>query len=58
MAVDRDDFIERFQKEIKLLKNLQERAGEAIGRAEGQLKQVVEEGKSVEDVFGPVPSRK
>ncbi|WP_324764973.1 hypothetical protein SO078_29280 (plasmid) [Sinorhizobium meliloti] len=58
MAINRDDFIERFQKEIGILKNLQERVGEAIGRAEGRLRQVVEEGKSVEDVFGPIPPKK
>lgn len=57
MAIDRDDFIKRFQQELKLLRNLKDRVDEAIGRAETKINQVVNEGKSVEDVFGSVPPK-
>ena len=49
MAVDTN--LERdLTNQIKLLEKLQERVGEAIGRANAKLKEV-QDGKSREDVF-------
>lgn len=52
---DENDFIEKFDMQIHVLKTLRERVQDAIGRAEKKLKQV-NDGEPFEDVFGPFPS--
>ncbi|WP_287172618.1 hypothetical protein [Mesorhizobium sp.] len=56
MAVDNDDFIERFEKEIKLLKDLQKSASDAIETAEKRLERI-RNGEPREVVFGRVPPK-
>ncbi|WP_166488070.1 MULTISPECIES: hypothetical protein [Mesorhizobium] len=55
MAVD-NDFIERFEKEIKLLKDLQKAASDSIERAEKRLERI-RNGEHREVVFGRVPPK-
>ena len=55
MAIEKD-FIDRFQQQIDLLKNLEQAVQDAIVRAEGQIKKM-RDGESMEQVFGPVPSK-
>lgn len=54
---DDADFIERFEKEIKVLRDLQKAAGDAIERAESRIARM-RNGESKEDVFGPIPPKK
>ncbi|WP_331372729.1 hypothetical protein [Sinorhizobium chiapasense] len=56
MAVDYE-FIERFEKEIKVLRDLQKAAEDAIERAQNRIERM-RNGESKEDVFGPVPPKK
>ena len=56
MAVDNDDFIERFEKEIKLLKDLQKSASDAVETAEKRLERI-RNGEPREVVFGRVPPK-
>lgn len=56
MAVDQD-FIERFQKETNLLKNLQKRISEAIDRAEDRIAKMKEGKLSKEEIFGAPPKK-
>lgn len=56
MAVDYE-FIERFEKEIKVLRDLQKAAEDAIERAENRIARI-RHGESKEDVFGPIPPKK
>jgi hypothetical protein len=53
---DENDFMKKFDMQIHVLKTLQERVQDAIGRAEKKLKQVNDDGEPFEDVFGPFPS--
>lgn len=55
MAVD-NDFIERFEKEIELLKDLQKAASDGIERAEKRLERI-RNGEPREVVFGRVPPK-
>ena len=53
---DDSDFIVRFKEQTKLLRNLQTRVNEAIGRAEGAIKKM-EAGVPKEDIFGAPPKK-
>jgi hypothetical protein len=55
MAIDANVFMKKYEMQIGVLKTLQERVADAIGRAEKKLKQV-NDGEPFEDVFGPFPS--
>jgi hypothetical protein len=52
-----DEFIDRFQQQIDLLKHLEQVVQGAIGRAEDRIQQMRDERKPKEEVFGPVPPK-
>ncbi|MCA1439453.1 hypothetical protein I6F07_04305 [Ensifer sp. IC4062] len=52
---DESDFMKNFDMQIHVLKTLQKRVEDAIGRAEKKRKQV-DDGEPFEEVFGPFPS--
>jgi tetrahydromethanopterin S-methyltransferase subunit A len=55
MAIEKE-FIDRFQQQIDLLKNLEKAIQDAIVRADGKIKKM-RDGKSMEEVFGPAPPK-
>jgi hypothetical protein len=55
MAIDKD-FIENFEKQRDLLKSLEQAVHDAIVRADERIK-AMKKGKSMEEVFGPVPPK-
>ncbi len=55
MAKD-DDFIEKFKKQIDLLKNLEKAVQDAIGRAHHKLAELNRE-EPIEKVFGKPPKK-
>lgn len=55
MAVEKE-FLEHFQKETDLLRNLHTEVGKAIGRADKRIEQMLQ-GQSMEQVFGPKPPK-
>ena len=52
MAINKDDFIPRFKEQIQVMADLQSAVTEAIKKAQGQLDELTNGGKSVEEVFG------
>jgi hypothetical protein len=55
MAKD-DDFIEKFEKQIDLLRNLEKAVQDAIGRARKKLADL-KSGKDIEEVFPDPPEK-
>jgi hypothetical protein len=55
MAKD-DDFIEKFKKQIDLLKNLEKAVQDAIGRAHRKLEEL-NRGEPIEKVFAVPPEK-
>ncbi|RWO04781.1 MAG: hypothetical protein EOS07_28045 [Mesorhizobium sp.] len=61
MAIDKDviideDFIRRFEEETAVLRNLEKQVHDAVVRAEGRIARM-QPGKSMKDVFDPVPPK-
>jgi hypothetical protein len=56
MAID-EGFIKRFEQQADLLRNIEKQVHEAVLRADKRIKEM-REGKSMEEVFGPVPPKK
>jgi hypothetical protein len=52
------DFMTKFETQIKVLETLKMKVDRAIWIARNKVKQVNEEGKSLEEVFGPLPPKK
>jgi hypothetical protein len=55
MAKD-DDFIEKFKKQIDLLKNLEKAVQDALGRAHQKLAEL-NRGESIEKIFSAPPKK-
>ena len=53
MTMEEREFIERYKTQVDVLRTLQKRVTEAIGRAEEKLERVAN-GEAIDTVFGPV----
>ena len=53
MTMEEREFIERYKTQVDVLRTLQKRVTEAIGRAEEKLERVAR-GEAMDTVFGPV----